>query len=214
MSRARLKFVACLLALLGLVALGVWAAPGIWLADGVPLRRPIDLTRAGLWRLVVQQPVDTVLLLKLSFVVPRAEWKGPLPGDGREGAPAVPVDGLTLEYGLVIRDAGGAVVTTRKGGELGAQLTGGTTGRGDVEVLAWLPSLNAARNAEYDVALKVINPVNHPRAARAELAVIPIRPPAHERVARWVLTALWILAAVSLAVMLVRLRAAAGPPPR
>ena len=179
MSRARLPFAACLLALLGLLALGVWAAPGLWSADGIPLHRPVDLRRAGLWRLVVQQPVDKVLLLKLGFVVPRAEWKGRLPGDGREVAPTVPVDDLALEYGFIVRDAGGATVTTRKGGELSARLTGGTTGRGDVEVFTWLPSFSAARDAEYDVALQVVRPVDHPRAANAELSIIPIRRAKH-----------------------------------
>jgi hypothetical protein len=57
----------------------VWAVSGIWFADGIPRRQPINLTRPGVWRVVLPQPMDTVLLLKLSFVVPRAEWKGPLP---------------------------------------------------------------------------------------------------------------------------------------
>ncbi len=197
MSPARARFGVCLVALLGVLALGAGLAPRLSLADGVPLRRPIDLTRAGLTRLVVEQPVDTILVMELSFLAPRGEWR----------------DGLAFEYALIVRDAGGTVLTTKRGGELNARLGGGTPGRGDVEAVAWLSSFRAARDAEYDLALEVVRPVAHPRAAKAELAIVPIARTAFARLGRWALIALWCAAVVVLGGVLVRLWPAArrGP---
>jgi hypothetical protein len=182
-NRARATFTVGLIVLAGLLALGAWEAPGLWRAGGVTIRRPLDLTRAGLTRLVVQEPVDTVLVLELAFEVPRAEWHG--------------LEGLTIDYGLIVRDAGGAVITTRRGGALD---TRGPDG-GDVEVFGWLASFRVTHGAEYDVALDVLRPLTAPRAAAAELRIQPTGRTEFQRAGTWLLVALWLgaLAVVGLA---------------